>query len=348
MTRTTRTLIGAVVAATAALTVLGSVPALADPGDGKARERAGVTRADDSRAPDRGARARVTPSAATEDALAKIQARIARYVDRHGTRHSFASYVDSATGRIVLRTDAPANVVDSVTTLSGAARGVRRAAGQAGVRRATTADSWNRRDDIPPYWGGAGLTANGSVCSSGYTVQNGAGTRFSVTAGHCWANGTTVLVESGLRTYGVVSNRRLPTATGHAMDFELLGGQSYAGRVYTGGVTSNTSLPVVGAGTAYVGYSDYCHSGRTTGEQCGHSATSINGQVCTQSGCKSPVIVFTGGTMIAGGDSGGAFYAKTSTSIWIRGNVIASDGITGYAQPWTVIAPQVGVSIVTG
>ena len=56
------------------------------------------------------------------------------------------------------------------------------------------------------------------------------------------------------------------------MDMELVGGRSYAGRVYTGGVTSTTSRGVANAGAAYEGYTKYCHSGRTTGENCGHTA----------------------------------------------------------------------------
>ena len=228
-------------------------------------------------------------------------------------------------------------------------RDEQREVGKAQARRTTISDAWHRRDDIPSFWGGAGITNSGGVCSSGYAVKNWWGTVFSVTAGHCFANGANALVESGLRSYGTVSGRRLPTVTGHPMDMELLGGQSYAGRVYTGGVFSTTSRPVVAAGAASAGYTNYCHSGRTTGENCGHTATSTNAQVCTQTGCKSPVIAFTGGTMIQGGDSGGAFYALDgSGGAWIRGNVIATNGTTGWAQPYTTVASEYGVSIVTG
>jgi hypothetical protein len=172
---------------------------------------------------------------------------------------------------------------------------------------------------------------------------------FSVTAGHCFANGANALVESGLRSYGTVSGRRLPSVTGGSTDSELLGGQSYAGRVYTGGVVSTTSRGVAAGGAASVGYSAYCHSGRTTGENCGHTANSTSAQVCTSSGCKSPVIQFTGGNMIQPGDSGGAFYAIDSAGkAWIRGNVIATDGTTGWATPFTTVASQYGVSVVTG
>ncbi len=347
MLKRKRMFVGALVAATAALTVLGTVPAHAAPGRDKPVPPA-TAKVDDSLAPDRGAAARAaSPGAAA--ALAAIQTRIANYVARHGTAYTFGSYVDAGTGRIVLDTDAPASVVSSLTDLSGAATEQRQAVGQMQVHRQTVSDTFNRRDDVPSYWGGAGITAEGFICSAGYAVQNSVGTRFMVTAGHCFNNGATVLTESGANTFGTVSNRRLPTVTGDASDMELVGGQSYAGRVYTGGVFSTTSGPVVAAGTAFVGYTNYCHSGRTTGENCGHTANSITAQVCTQSGCKSPVIAFTGGTMIQGGDSGGTFYAKDgSGGIWIRGNVIASDGTTGWAEPWTVISPTLGVSIVTG
>jgi hypothetical protein len=344
MHKTKKTFITAVVAVTAAMTLISAGSAQADPGKDQPT-RAAAARADSDGPPDRVAGA--TPPAAARAALAAIQKRIARHVARHGTTNTFGSYLDT-TGTIVIETDASTDVVSGLTDLAGAPGDQRAAARQARVRRTTTGDTWHRRDDIRPYWGGGGIRSGGALCSSGYAVQNGAGTRFSVTAGHCFANGATVLTESGANTYGTVSNRRLPTVTGHAQDMELVGGQSYAGRIFTGGVTSTSSLPVVAAGAAYVGYTDYCHSGRTTGEQCGHTATSITGQVCTQTGCKSPVIVYTGGNIQQGGDSGGPFYAKTSTAVWIRGHVIASSSTTGYVQPWTVVASSLGVNIVTG
>jgi hypothetical protein len=298
-----------------------------------------------SQAPDRFAGSRAASPAATE-ALTAIQRRIAGYVAAHGTSHTFASYLDSS-GRVVVDTDAPASVVSGLTTLSNARQRV--AVGKAQIHRSRITDTFNRRDDVPSFWGGAGITNSGGICSAGYAVRNAFGTVFSVTAGHCFANGANALVESGLRSYGTVSGRRLPTVTGTPQDMELLGGQSYSGRVYTGGVVSTTSRPVTAAGAAVAGYNAYCHSGRTTGENCGHTASATNAQVCTGTGCKSPVIAFSGGNMIQPGDSGGAFYAIDSAGkAWIRGNVIATDGITGWATPFTSVASQYGVSIVTG
>ncbi len=297
--------------------------------------------------PDRGARPRVAASREAVEALEAMQQRIEDYVDKYGTRHTFASYIDSNTGQIVLDTDAPSFVVEDLTStaeesLDGASVGM-------SVRKSTTSDAWHRRDDIQPYWGGGGIRSGGGICSAGYAVEWIFGIRFSVTAGHCFADGATVTTESGANTYGTVLWRRLPTVTGHAMDAEVVYGGSYTGRIFTGGIFSMSSAGVAAAGSAYVGYSDYCHSGRTTGENCGHTATSINGQVCTQTGCKSPVIVFTGGVLPQGGDSGSPFYAKGADGrAWIRGNVIAVGSSAAYAQPWTVIQSTYGVSIVTG
>jgi hypothetical protein len=320
----------------------GDDPRRSDKAKAEVREQVVAT----EKAPDRAARPRVKPSAEKVESLEVLQKRIAQYVDEHGTKFSFASYIDSRTGEIVLDTDAPAELVADLTTADSLQGD---ALESAQVRRTTTSDLWHRRDDIQPYWGGGGITSGGGICSAGYAVEWIWGIEFSVTAGHCFADGATVLTESGNNTYGSVLWRRLPTVTGDAMDAELVYGGNFAGRIFTGGVTSTSSAPVVAAGTAYTGYTNYCHSGRTTGENCGHTATSISGQVCTQSGCKSPVIVFTGGTLSQGGDSGSPFYAKdASGGVWIRGNVIAGSSATAYAQPWPVIQAEYGVSIVTG
>ena len=296
--------------------------------------------------PDR-ARPKFEASAAAAAAVKQLQERIGSFVEKNGTKYTFATRFDSESGRIVIDTDAPADLLAELTKLDDPK--LQREVEEIEVRKSTIEDAWHRRDDIQPFWGGAGITDGWGTCSAGYAVRNAAGTVFSVTAGHCFANGVNALVESGLRSYGTVSGRRLPTVTGHPMDMELLGGRTYVGRVYTGGVFSTSSRGVAAAGGAYSGYTNYCHSGRTTGENCGHTSGSLQAQVCTQSGCKQPVIEFTGGTMIQGGDSGGAFYAIDSSGrAWIRGNVIATNGVTGWAQPYTTVASQYGVSIVTG
>ena len=221
---------------------------------------------------------------------------------------------------------------------------------QAQIRESPVEDTWHRRDDISPFWGGAGITNGSGICSAGYAVRNAAGAVFSVTAGHCFANGKNALVESGLRCYGTVSGRRLPTVTGHPMDMELLGGRTYVGRIYTGGVSSTTSRGVAAAGAAYEGYTNYCHSGRTTGENCGHAASRTPARRCApRRAASQPVISFTGGTMIQAATP--AARSSPSTARAAPGSAATRSppaACTGYAQPYTTVASQYGVSIVTG
>ena len=150
--------------------------------------------------PDR-AKPKFEPSETTADAVQALQDRIAAYVEKIGPKYTFATSFNSDTGRIEIDTDAPADLMASLTKLDdpelqkevdrtprSASRGSR--------------DVYNRRDDIPPFWGGAGLTDGAFLCSAGYAVRNAAGSVFSVSAGHCFANGIKALVESGLRSYG--------------------------------------------------------------------------------------------------------------------------------------------------
>ncbi|MFJ7063270.1 hypothetical protein ACK8N7_01335 [Streptomyces griseobrunneus] len=342
MHRTKRMLAGAAVTVAAVLTSLAAGPAQ---GAGDPQEPARAVSA--SSAADPGQARAPLPGAA--GALAKMQARIAEYVAKNGTAYSFASYLDAQTGALVLDTDAPAALVSTLTALPGATLAESQAIAALRLRSTKTTDLFSRRDDTPSFIGGGGIKSGGRLCSSGYTVRNSAGTKFMVTAGHCYADGASVTTEDNNRAYGTVSQRRLPSVTGHPADMELIGGQAYSGGMFTGGVTSSTYTEVAGAAAGTVG-SGYCHSGRTSGEQCGHSVIAVNGQVCTESGCSTPVLVFTGGTIPLQGDSGGTLYtdATPGRSITVRGHVTAGSTTTGYAQSWDTVASAYGVSIVPG
>lgn len=350
MHRARKTVISAVVAATAALAFLSASPAQA--ASNKPAPPSGPV-VDESKSPDRGAPG-VAASPGAERALAKIQDRIIKHVATHRTENTFVAYVDSATGKITLVTDAPDNLVSSLTDMKGEGSEEKRAVSQMRVSHSTMKGLWNRRDDIPAYYGGGGVrgynsSAGGTVtCSSGYAVKTSAGTRYMVTAGHCFDQGAGVRTESGANYYGAVSGRRYDPITHDWKDMEAIGGQSYAGRIFTGGLYSTTSIPVVSAGEAVVGYTNYCHSGRTTGENCGHTANSINAVACYGGGCIYPAIAFTGGVSPQPGDSGSPFYAKDSSGSWIRGHIVAGNGTTTIAEKWTKVASTYGVSIVTG
>ncbi len=342
-----RTLV-AFIATAAAVTVLGAGSGQAQAAEpSKAKVEATRAKPDPTfAATERAGSKGVVSTEASRGALATVQARISDYVTRNGTKYTFGTYSDPATGNVVLDTDAPADMVNTLTSAEGDKF---LPTVKVEVRNEATTDIYQRRDDIAPFWGGAGLLASGAICSTGYPVKDASGNRWMVTAGHCYANGTSVNTESNLHNVGVVTGRALASLGSGPIDVEFLAGQSYSGRVYKGGVTSSLSGPVVGAGTAYVGYNNYCHSGRTTGEQCGHTANSITAQVCTQTGCKFPVIAYTGGVVQQPGDSGGAFYAKDSNGgVWIRGHVIAGNSTTGYVEPYTQITARWAVTAVMG
>jgi hypothetical protein len=300
-----------------------------------------------SEAPDGAGPGKSAEAPGKAKALAAMQRKIERKAAAAGNDNTYASFIDATTGEITLVTNAPAADVADIKNLPDAAD--KKEADTTKVINAKTDDLYSRVDDTPPFYGGGGISAYGTFCSSGYAAKKANGTIVAVTAGHCWADGTAVTTESGARAaYGTVSDRRLPTLTPGAIDAELISGQTYAGRIFTGGLTSFASIPVVAAGAATAGYTNYCHSGRSTGQSCGHTANSINGQSCTSTGCKSPLIVWSGGQLMQPGDSGGTFYSTDGTSAWIRGTTIESGGGFAYSEPWTTIAPALGLTIVTG
>ena len=142
-------------------------------------------------------------------ALAAMQRKIERKAAKAGGDTTYASYVDTTTGEIVLVTNASEADVADIKNLPDSAD--KKEAEKTKVVNAKTEDVWHRRDDIPAFYGGGGIAAGGGICSSGYAARRTNGSIVSVTAGHCWANGTAVTTESGARAYGTVSDRRLPT-----------------------------------------------------------------------------------------------------------------------------------------
>lgn len=254
-------------------------------------------------------------------------------------KFSYASHLDLETGKVVLDTDAPASVTDPLTEEFAGA--IERREGK------PVQDQFHRRDDVASFWGGASLQSGGGTCTSGFAVRKPSGQRFLTTAGHCYAVGANVATPTG-RFVGRVSERGTLGSFWFwdNRDMELVGGQSYAGRVYVGGITSSSSRAVVGAGDPVAGVTGYCASGQTTGEQCNQTVQSTDAIVCTQTGCKWPVIEYTGGPSQPG-DSGAPLYLPGAAGqIFARGTVIAGNGATSFAEKWSRISSTFGVSIV--
>jgi hypothetical protein len=283
-----------------------------------------------------GASSRVETRSISKATVSAVQDRIAqRAFHPSAQQYGYASYLDLRTGKVVLNTDAPAAVTAALS---------QEFPGVIDQRAETVRDDFSRKADTPPFWGGSSIKAVGKVCTSGFVVKKPTGTRYLTTAGHCFPVGANVLTTNGNLSVGTVVQRGpIPP-----WDMELIGGKSYGSSIFVGGVDSSSGKHVVAAADPVVGFANYCRSGQTTGEKCGQKVTSVNAQVCTETGCKSPVIAYTGPASAAG-DSGAPFYVYSTdgASVHIRGMHIAASSTTSYAEKWSRISSHLGVSIVT-
>ena len=263
----------------------------------------------------------------------------AREFSPEAAKYSYSSHLDLQTGRVVLKTDAPASVTESLVKENPE---IELQDGKA------VEDLFHRRDDIPSFWGGAAIRSTAGTCSTGFTVKKPSGARMITTAAHCYSVGSIVRTPPGTFVGSVVQRGTLGSIWfWDNRDVELISGSSYGARVYTGGVFSTTSRAVVAAADPVAGFTGYCSSGQTSGEQCNQKVQSTGAIVCTQTGCKWPVIEYTGGPANPG-DSGGSFYLPSgSSSAHARGAVIAGDGVTSFAEPWSRISSSMGVTIAT-
>jgi hypothetical protein len=256
-----------------------------------------------------------------------------------GQKFTLSSHLDLQTGRVVVETNAPADVTERLVKEHP----------EIELRDGKElTDLWHRRDDVPSFWGGASIRSGGGTCSTGFTVRKPSGARYITTAAHCFSVGSIVRTPPGTFVGTVVQRGTLGSPFFWVnRDVELIGGSSYAPRVYTGGIFSTSSRGIVGAGNPVEGFTGYCSSGQTSGEQCQQTVQSTNAIVCTQTGCKWPVVKYVGGPAQPG-DSGGSFYLPSGSSqAWARGAVIAGNGVTSYAEPWSRISSSMGVSIAT-
>ena len=289
----------------------------------------------------KGAPGAIRTRAISRSTVTTLQARIAkRDWSPAAKQYNYASWLDLKTGKLVLKTNAPRSVTAPLSK------------GYAGVieqRDEVVRDSFSRRADVPSFWGGSSIKSGGGVCTSGFPVQKN-GQRFLTTAGHCFAVGANVTTTDGNLSIGSVVQRgpfiNLPFLP--IFDMELIGGGSYGSSIFVGGTNSASGKHINGAGDPVVGFTNYCRSGQTSGEQCGETVQSTDAQVCTQTGCKSPVISYTG-PVSQPGDSGAPFYVYSGdgTNVFIRGMNIAVGGSTSFAEKWSRISSNLGVSIVT-
>ena len=178
----------------------------------------------------------------------------------------------------------------------------------------------SRTSDAAPHQGGARITSGGYVCSSGFSMRNASGTRYSTTAGHC-PSGTYLSGSNTFSTSYMAPN--FPT-----VDVARLGGSTYTNRTYSAN-DNTTTKAVIDSGDPANGYT-YCEYGQTTRRSC-FTQNQSGQQFCDSSGCTLNLSTATKTSSFwAEGDSGGPVSKEyAGGSVGARGWVVAGEFIPG-------------------
>lgn len=257
---------------------------------------------------------------------------LARTFDRRAKDATYGSYLDLASGKMV---------VDVVGDGSIFADLVRRHPDAIDVREVADGGLDSRANDAPPHWGGAYISANGVSCTSGFGVRKPNGLTHMVTAAHCFAAGATVAGGTGLLWGGVSDRGPYP-----AWDMELITG-NHGGSIYSGNAVG-VWQPVKGAANPVVNSTSYCVSGRTSNETCGHHAVALNGVLCVPAGCTGGLAVYRDGVVTQVGDSGAPWYNyPASGGVTIRGIHIGRAGADMFSERWPTIQAHWNLTIIT-
>ncbi|MFF8848339.1 hypothetical protein ACF08N_37830 [Streptomyces sp. NPDC015127] len=202
-----------------------------------------------------------------------------------------------------------------------------------------------RTNDASSHWGGAAIDAEGSVCSSGFSVKFPNGTRGSVTAAHCYENG--IGLASGNNFFGwAYGKSEYPS---YDM-MHITGGGSYTNKIYTD-PGSPISRTVTGKGDPALN-SSVCTSGRLTKAVCGGSVVSLTGQMFQGGGWTTGLITIYKPFSVIGqvGDSGGPVYSPSGTSgATIRGMIVGGSlsGDVVFAEKVSQVESHLGVTVLT-
>ncbi len=125
----------------------------------------------------------------------------------------------------------------------------------------------SRRNDSPPWKGGATIVLGNAACTSGFSVRNGANQRFLLTAGHCGNPGVRVTDPTG----EFIGNAG---AKHGDHDIMLIPTGNVVNQQYVGGGDSNSVEIVRGWGDVYVG-EILCQSGVTSAAATGNPVCNI-------------------------------------------------------------------------
>lgn len=197
-----------------------------------------------------------------------------------------------------------------------------------------------RQNDVPQFKGGDRIEATKiggrtSRCTSSWTLTTGAGTKYLVTAGHCFSVGSPVFIDGNNSQYvGRVAYRSFHSG---GIDAELIGKNRYGNEIWSGSVAKVVGKPVTGYNTVRQLLTGMCFAGSFTGDNC--KGTMFATDDCVNfkdrssgkkyKSCHIDTAVSYPSKLSQGGDSGGPVFRNDG-----RGGVTAYGVITGSGTGW--------------
>ncbi|MEU1519036.1 hypothetical protein ABZ490_44055 [Streptomyces sp. NPDC005811] len=255
-------------------------------------------------------------------------------------KYDFGAFYDGQADQVMINTDAPKSVVDSLEKTYG---------NKVTVLKTRFEQQETRYNDTSPYWGG---TSVGDInadeygsCTSGYKIHVG-NTYYMTSAGHCFGLNVDIF-QTSFAGYNIMQdngvNRKIGTIgrTGTHLDVAAYTGRTYGSGIFTGTYSdASTGRTVIGLGPMYRGL-HVCVSGRTTLAHCNHPITSTSyGFTWYLHGVPHTTAPVDGFTYDAGqtpptqaGDSGAPVYQPISASQALA--VGSHSGLTTWLQPAT-------------
>ena len=194
----------------------------------------------------------------------------------------------------------------------------------------------SRAEDESPFAGGGWihvLDGDGNDyqhCSAGFAIfKENPRVELMVTAAHCGKEGYTAWDGSDDATLGTFLGWN-----NQGDDIQVIKGGTYNGRIYTGGVSSSTSKPVIGSAKPYKGQV-ICVDGTRSGQICKAVVTDASGtfsKTRPETGYyynQVAVKRVDGKALFGKGDSGGPVYSTSKKGLTVAG--VISGGFKKYS-----------------
>lgn len=273
----------------------------------------------------------VRPAAASEQDIDVDLKILADQAWTAGVRdYTWSFFYDVQRDVIVIQTLAPSAVTDPLRALLHSPIDLQ----HAGFDQHAT-----RNDDVPPFYGGAGVRNEQSSeqCTTGFAVQDQFDEVYLTTAGHCGDVGDRINTLGTMSHAGIIVGfilRKLPFPLYDSALIFCSCTPTYAARIWTSGTTHEA---IGGTATPVVGQNNWFTSGSVSNYHGGRTIDSTNAQLCTNGNCTPGIMAFHGTTLCRSGDSGAPVFQEVSGKARVGGVYIGAAGTTMYAEKWNTL-----------